>query len=82
MNITVYTKSNCIQCVQSKKLLDKLGLEYQTVDIEADEQAYDYIVNRLGYKAAPVITVTDDEGTDGTSWSGFDPDKIKGLLNE
>lgn len=82
MNITVYTKSNCIQCVQSKKLLDKLGLEYQTVDIEDDEQSYDYIVNRLGYRAAPVIIVIDDEEETAEHWSGYNPEKIKGLKNE
>ena len=82
MNITVYVKSNCVQCTQSKKLLDKLGLEYQTVDVEVDMEAYDFIVNRLGYKAAPVIVVTDEEGLSGKSWSGFDPEKIKGLLND
>jgi len=82
MHITLYTKSNCVQCTQSKKLLDRLELSYKTVNVEDDEQAYDFIVNRLGYRAAPVITVTDEEGTEGTSWSGFDPDKIKGLKND
>lgn len=82
MNITVYVKSNCIQCVQTKKHLDKLNIAYKTVSVEEDEQAYDYIVNRLGYKAAPVIIVTDDDEETAEHWSGYNPEKIKGLINE
>jgi len=37
MHITLYTKSNCVQCKQSKKLLDKLELPYKTVNIANKE---------------------------------------------
>jgi glutaredoxin-like protein NrdH len=69
---TVYTKPACVQCEQTKKLLDKNGVEYATVDITQDQQAYDKIV-ALGFMSAPVV-ISGDE-----SWAGFQPDKINSI---
>lgn len=80
MNITLYIKSNCIQCTQTKKTLDKMGLPYQTVNVETDTQAYDYVVNRLGYKAAPVVVVTDNEEQTAEHWAGFNPERLNNLI--
>lgn len=79
MKITVYSKPNCIQCEQTKKLLNKIEADYTVIDVTQDEEAYNYITNRLGYKAAPVIVVEDEEGLTGDSWSGFNPEKIYDL---
>ena len=76
MNITLYIKNNCRQCTQTKKTLDKMGLSYQTVNVETDTEAYDYVVNRLGYKAAPVVVVIDDDEQTAVSWAGFNPEMI------
>ncbi|WP_342318340.1 glutaredoxin-like protein NrdH [Corynebacterium mayonis] len=72
MSITVYTKPACVQCVATKKALDKAGLEYTLVDISEDSDARDYVM-ALGYLQAPVVEV------DGEHWSGFRPDRIRGL---
>lgn len=80
MSITVYVKSNCIQCTQTKKLLDKLELPYNTISVEEDTNAYDYVTNHLEYKAAPVIVITENEET-VEHWSGFNPEKLNGLKN-
>lgn len=34
MNITIYTKSNCPNCVSAKQLLEAKGLEYSACDTE------------------------------------------------
>lgn len=34
MNILIYTKSNCPNCVAAKTLLDMKGLAYETADVE------------------------------------------------
>ena len=34
MNITVYTKSNCPNCVAAKQLLKSKGLEYGEINID------------------------------------------------
>lgn len=74
MTVTVYSKPSCVQCTQSKKALDKLGVIYNVIDVTEDANALEY-VKSLGYMAAPVIVA----GTD--SWAGFQPDKIKALVS-
>jgi len=70
--ITVYTKPSCVQCDATKRMMDKLNIEYSTVDITVNAEAFDMIVSK-GFKAAPVV-ITDDD-----AWSGFNPDKISEL---
>ena len=36
MNIVVYSKSNCVNCVSAKQLLKSKGLEYEEIDVEAN----------------------------------------------
>lgn len=69
----VYTKPNCVQCDATKRWLDNHSIEYSTVDIEQDQEAFDRIV-ALGFRAAPVVE------SDAGSWSGFNPDKLSLLV--
>jgi len=69
---TVYTKDNCIQCDMTKRLMDKIGVEYETVNISENPAELDKLIE-LGYRAALVV-VTEDG-----SWAGFQPDKITAL---
>lgn len=71
--ITVYSKPACVQCEQTKKLLTKNGLEFETIDITQDEEAYNKVVE-MGFMSAPVVIAGED------SWAGFQPDKINGLV--
>ena len=70
--VTVYSKPSCVQCNATYRALDNKGINYQVIDVTADDAAAEY-VKRLGYMQAPVV-VTDDE-----HWSGFRPDKIEAL---
>lgn len=36
MNIVIYSKSNCPNCVSAKALLESKGLEYTAWDVEKD----------------------------------------------
>jgi len=69
---TVYTKNNCVQCDMTKRLMDKMGIEYDTVNISENPEELDKLIE-MGYRAAPVV-ITDDD-----SWAGFNPDKIGDL---
>jgi glutaredoxin-like protein NrdH len=66
---TVYTKPNCVQCEQTKRYMEKNGIEYNTVDITQDQEAFEMVLG-LGFRSAPVVITPTD------SWSGFRPDKI------
>jgi glutaredoxin-like protein NrdH len=69
----VYTKPQCVQCDMTKRLMDKLGVEYTTVDIVENPAELDRLIE-MGYRAAPVV-ITDK----GDAWSGFQPAKIEAL---
>lgn len=69
---TVYIKPACVQCEQTKKLLDKNGVAYTTVDISQDQEAFDKVV-AMGFASAPVVISGDQ------SWAGFQPDKINAI---
>lgn len=73
--VTVYTKPNCPQCSMTKKQLDKLGIDHDTVDVTQDPDAHAYVTG-LGYSSAPVVVVNDGEA----HWSGFRPDHLRGLI--
>ena len=73
MSITVYTKPHCVQCDATKRALNKLGFDYDLVDLTEDELALEQ-VKALGYAQAPVVVTSDDH------WSGYRPDKLKELV--
>lgn len=70
MSITVYTKPSCVQCTATHRALDKLGLDYEVVDLAEDESAL-LEVMAMGYQQAPVVVAGEE------NWSGFRPDLIR-----
>ena len=55
-------------------MMDKLSIEYSVVDITTDTEAFELVLSK-GFKSAPVVI------TDNDIWSGFNPDKISGLVS-
>ncbi len=74
MSIAVYTKPECNSCDQTKRRLDKRGIEYETVDVTEDDAARDFVTDRLGYRQMPVVFVDEN-----THWSGFRIDALDKL---
>jgi len=74
MAITVYSKPNCPQCELTKRDMDILGIEYETVDLTQHQDQLERLIG-LGHRNAPVVE------TDHGTWSGYDQDKIKGLVS-
>ena len=52
--ITVYTKDFCPFCVQAKKQLSDMGLEYKEINIEEDSQAKQFVID-AGHRTMPQI---------------------------
>lgn len=69
----VYTKPSCVQCDMTKRLMDRIGVEYTTVDISENPEELEKLI-ALGYRSAPVVIASN-----GESWAGFQPDKISDL---
>jgi glutaredoxin-like protein NrdH len=53
--------------------MDKLGISYEAIDVTANQDAFDMLVEK-GFKAMPVVNAGDEW------WSGFNPEKINGLV--
>lgn len=75
MNVTVYTKPDCMQCDMTKRLMDREGIGYSSIDVTEDADAMGF-VRGLGYLAMPVVVAGD------THWSGFRAERIKGLRTQ
>lgn len=72
MEVVVYSKPNCMQCEQTKKWLEKKGIEFSVVDMSVDADALEKM-KQLGYRQAPVVVAGEDH------WAGFNPAKINAL---
>jgi glutaredoxin-like protein NrdH len=54
-------------------MMNKLEIEYQTVDISQDPAALEMLLEK-GFQSAPVVITQDD------AWAGFQPDKINEIV--
>lgn len=70
--VRVYGKPGCVQCKFTVNALDKEHIPYNYVDISMNEVAAEEIKS-MGYSSVPVVIAGEQK------WSGFSPDKIKGL---
>lgn len=72
MKITVWTKPNCVQCMQTKREFDKRGIIYRERRLDKSPKAVARFIE-MGLTSAPIIE------SDAKRWSGFRLDKIKSL---
>jgi len=72
MTITVYTKPDCMQCDMTKRLMDREGIAYSSVDVTEDAEAME-LVRGMGYLSMPVVVAGNEH------WSGFRAERVKGL---
>jgi len=72
VKVKVWTTPNCVQCMQTKKEFDKLGVTYE------EESLVDNVLALEGFKAMGLLQAPIVE-TDTKRWSGFRIDKIQSL---
>jgi glutaredoxin-like protein NrdH len=72
VQITVYTKPACVQCISTFRVLDANYIEYEVVDLSQAPGAV-AVIEALGHDEAPVVV------TPWAHWSGFRPDLINAL---
>jgi glutaredoxin len=71
MKIRLFIKPYCGWCHQAIHWLDEHGIKYETLDVIADAEAYDEMVELSGQTLAPVIDV------DGEVLADFGPDELE-----
>lgn len=59
INITMYTKANCPNCVTAKLILDAAGLKYADVDIEVGERLANFLKEFPDARQMPQIFIND-----------------------
>jgi glutaredoxin-like protein NrdH len=72
--VTVYTKYGCPQCDMTKRVLTSEGIEFETINVEDNQEAFTYIKEELGLSSMPVVVVEGQE-----PFTGFRPDKLQEL---
>jgi glutaredoxin len=67
----LFVKSYCPWCHKAINWLDARSIQYETLDVIADKEAYDEMVALSGQTLAPVIDV------DGKILADFGPDELE-----
>lgn len=70
--VTVWVLPNCVQCNQTKKEFDKLGIQYRVRELNRNPKAVQRFLE-MGLTAAPIVE------TDDRRWSGFRLNRIRSL---
>ena len=69
-SVRLFIKPYCGWCHKAERWLDSHGIDYQKVDVMADEAAYDEMIKLSGQDLAPVLDV------DGEILADFGPDQL------
>ena len=59
INITMYTKANCPNCVTAKMVLDSFGLKYSDVDVEVGDRLANLLKEFPDARQMPQIFIGD-----------------------
>jgi glutaredoxin 3 len=74
--IRLFIKPYCGWCHKAIRWLDDHDIEYETVDVIADESAFDEMIRISDQELAPVIDV------DGEILADFGPEQLEGFFNK
>jgi glutaredoxin len=74
--IRLFIKPYCGWCHKATRWLDDHDVRYETVDVIADEAAFDEMIRLSGQDLAPVIDV------DGEILADFGPDQLEDFWNK
>jgi len=64
-NIQIYSTKQCPYCVRAKTLLQNKDLAYEEIDVSADVDAMQEMIQRSGSRSVPQVFI------DGRSVGGF-----------
>ncbi len=72
--VKIYSTPTCTYCVILKKYLEEKGVEYEDVDVSANEEEQKKMIEKTGQMGVPVVEIGDEVIV------GFDKRKIDELL--
>ena len=68
--IMVYSTSTCPFCIKAKQFLKDNNIEFEDIDVAADQSKAEEMVQKSGQMGVPVLDI------DGEIITGFDKEKI------
>ncbi len=74
-NVRVYSTHTCPWCAKVKDLLKQNNIEFEDIDVGADQEKAKEMVEKSGQMGVPVVDIN------GTIIVGFNEAKIKEVLN-
>ena len=74
--IRLFVKPYCGWCVKAKDWLDARDIDYEEIDVIADEEAFDEMIQLSGQELAPVIDVG------GEMLADFGPEQLEEFWNK
>jgi glutaredoxin-like YruB-family protein len=61
--VKVYSTSWCAYCRAEKQFLTEKGVQFEAVDVEANQAAAQEMIKLSGQMGVPVTLITHDDGT-------------------
>ncbi len=74
MKVKIYTTPTCPWCKKTKEFFKENNVEYEEVDVTANQEAQKEMMDKSGQMGVPVIEI------DGKIIVGYDVDKLKKAL--
>jgi glutaredoxin 3 len=59
INVTIYTKENCPNCVTAKRILEAANIKYADVDIEVGDRMANFLKEFPDARQMPQIFIND-----------------------
>ncbi|MBI5123865.1 MAG: glutathione S-transferase N-terminal domain-containing protein [Candidatus Omnitrophica bacterium] len=72
--VTVYSTTTCPFCIRVKQYLKENKVQFEDIDVSANQEKADEMIKKSGQMGVPVIEI------DGEIIVGFDKEKIKATL--
>lgn len=72
--VKIYSTSTCPYCIRAKQFLKENNISFEDVDVSADQDAAQEMVEKSGQMGVPVLDIG------GEIIVGFDKQKIKQAL--
>lgn len=72
--VMVYSTPTCPFCIRAKQFLKDNKIQFEDIDVSADEGKANEMIKKSGQMGVPVIDI------DGEFIVGFDKEKIKEVL--
>ena len=77
--ITIYTRTTCAYCAQVKRYLDIKQKTYDVINLDEKPEAAAAIIAKSGARTVPIVTLTDDSGTESIAAIGWNPSALATL---